>query len=117
VRINFLYVLGEAKNFAGGTEYFINNAIVDGATPVSGQDAAFENRVCADKTAINVFFYFRIHANPRFYLLFIYKIRASDMPPDSNPLNIKMLSWARIFHDSVSCKSVKKTNAWFHGIA
>ncbi len=58
-------VFSEAKNLAGGTEYFIDNAIVDGTTPVSGPHATLENRVCTDSTAINGFFYFCIHTPPR----------------------------------------------------
>ncbi len=53
-----LDIFGEAKNFAGGTEYFGNNAVVYGATPVRGLRATLENRVCADSATINGFFYF-----------------------------------------------------------
>jgi len=57
-----LDIFGKAKNFAGGTEYFGNNAIVYGATPVRWLRATLENRVCADSATINGFFYFCIHA-------------------------------------------------------
>jgi hypothetical protein len=61
-------IFGEAKNLAGGTEYFINNAIVDGATPVSGLHATLENRICTDSTTINGLFYFCVHALSRVFL-------------------------------------------------
>jgi len=57
-----LDIFGEAKNLAGRIEYFGNNAVVYGATPVRRLRATLENRVCADSATINVFFYFCIHA-------------------------------------------------------
>ncbi len=56
-----LDIFGEAKNLAGGTEYFSNNAVVYGATPVSGPRAILENRVCTDSATINGFFDFCSH--------------------------------------------------------
>ena len=71
---------GEAEYFAGRTEGLWNHAVVNCASPVSRQYAAFEYGVGAHSKAINRFLYFGIQCKFLRCCSFYYGYSASVMP-------------------------------------
>jgi len=79
---------GKAENFAGRTEGLWDHTVIDCASPVSRQHAAFEDGVSANGQAINLFLYFCIHCKLPIVVLLL-RIVSKRYASRVNPLKIK----------------------------
>ena len=82
---------GETEYFAGRTEGLWDHAVVNCASPVSRQYAAFEYGVGAHSKAINRFLYFGIQCKSPIVVLLL-RILSKRYASCVNPLKIKGIS-------------------------
>ena len=78
----------ETENFAGRTEGLWDHAVVNCASPVSRQHAAFVDGVSANSKAVNLFLYFCIHCKLPIVVLLLW-IPSKRYASWVNPLKIK----------------------------
>jgi len=90
---------GEAEYFAGRTEGLWNHAVVNCASPVSRQYAAFEYGTGANSKAINRFLYFGIQCKSPIVVLLLW-IFSKRYASCVNPLKIKGASQHGIIPDA-----------------